>query len=161
MSGNPSFFRHAYGQDQEKFLHLLGLPHAFIFHRNYFEIGAGRGQRDEYEALRQRLSESQERELIHLLSGPEGAQRLDERSYFRLANDLSVDPLIRQVIGFHTLGTKYAPDAVGPESLPLFANHDPDQSAPPKDELVEDAGLFDHEGTNEAEELATDLTMRL
>ena len=161
VSRNPSFFRHAYGQDQEKFLHLLSLPHAFIFHRNYFELGDGRGQRDEYEALRQRLSDSQERELIHLLSGPEGAQRLDERSYFRLANDLSVDPLIRQVIVFHTLGTKYVPDALGPESLPLFANPDPDQSAPPEDEVVEDAGLFDHEGTIEAEELATDLTMRL
>ena len=160
VSGNPSFFRHAYGQDQEKFLHLLGLPHAFIFHRNYFEIGDGRGQRDEYEALRQRLSDSQERELIQLLSGPEDAQRLEERSYFRLANDLSVDPLIRRVIAFHTIGTKYAPDAAGTESLPLFANLDPDLSAPPKDEVVEDAGLFDHEGTNEAEELATVLTRR-
>jgi hypothetical protein len=38
-----------------------------------------RGQRDEYEALRRRLSESQERELIQLLNGPEGAIRLDER----------------------------------------------------------------------------------
>jgi len=160
VSGNPSFFRHAYGQDQKEFLHLLSLPHAFIFHRKYFELENGRGQRDEYEALRRRLSESQERELIHLLSGPESAQRLDERSYFRLANDLSVDPLIRQVIAFHTLGTKYSPDATVSESFPLFANLEPDQPAPPKDEVVEDAGLFDHEETIEGKELATDLTIR-
>ena len=160
VSGNPSFFRRAYGQDQQEFQHLLSLPHAFIFHRDYFEYGEGRSQRDEYEALRRRLSESQEREFIQLLAGPESAQRLDERSYFRLANDLSVDSLIRQVIGFHTLGTKYAPDAAGMESLPLFANPDPDQPAPPDDEVVEDAGLFDHERTIEAEGLATDLTMR-
>ena len=147
VSGNPSFFRHAYGPDHKEFLHLLSLPHAFIFHRNYFQYGEGRGQRDEYEALRQRLSETQERELIHLLAGPEGAQRLDERSYFRLANDRSVDPLIRQVIAFHTLRIKDDPDAAGSESLPLFANLGSDQSSPPKDEVVEDAGLFDHDET--------------
>ena len=73
VSGNPSFFRRAYGEDQDEFLHLLSLPHAFIFHRDYFENEEGRSQRDEYEALRRRLSDSQERELIHLLSGPEGA----------------------------------------------------------------------------------------
>ena len=106
------------------------------------------------------MSESQERELIHLLAGPEGATRLDERSYFKLANDPSIDPLIRQILGFHTLGTKYAPDAAGTESLPLFADPEPDQPAPPDDEVVEDAGLFDHERTIEAEGLATDLPMR-
>ena len=36
----------------------------------------------------------------------------------------------------------------------------PDQPAPPEDEVVEDAGLFDHERTIEAKGLATDLTMR-
>ena len=85
---------------------------------------------------------------------------MDERWYFRLANDLSIDPLIRQILGFHTLGTKYAPDAAGTEPLPLFADADPDQPAPPEDEVVEDAGLFDHERTIEAEGLATDLPMR-
>ena len=106
------------------------------------------------------MSQSQERELIQLLAGPEGAQRLDERSYFRLANDLSIDPLIRRILGFHTLGTKYAPDAAGVESLPLFADSDPDQPAPPEDEVVEDAGLFDHERILERTEMATDPTAR-
>ena len=141
-------------------MHLLSLPHAFIFHRDYFEYEEGRGQRDEYEALRRRLSESQEGELIQLLNGPEGAQRLDERSYFRLANDLSIDPLIRRILGFYTLGTKNAPDQAGTESLPLFANPDPGQPVPPEDEVVEDAGLFDHERTIESERLATDLAKR-
>jgi len=158
VSGNPKFFRRAYGQDQEEFLHLLSLPHAFIFHRDYFEYEEGRSRRDEYEALRRRLSESQQRELIHLLAGPKSAIRLDERWYSLLANDLSIDPQIRQVIAFHTLGTKYAPEAAGQESLPLFA--DPDKSTPPEDELVEDAGLFDHERTIEAGGLGADLTTR-
>ncbi|MCY4623952.1 MAG: radical SAM protein [Chloroflexi bacterium] len=157
VSGNPSFFRHAYGQDQQEFLHLISLPHAFIFHRDYFQYGEGRSQRDEYEALRRRLSESQEKELIRLLAGPQSAQRLDEGSYFRLANDHSIDPLIRQVVGFHTLGTKYAPSVMGPESLPLYAKLDTDQPTPPEDEVVEDAGLFDHDRTIEALGLAAEL----
>ena len=145
VSGNPSFFIHAYGQDQEEFQHLLSLPHAFIFHREYFETGEGRGQRQEYESLRRHLSESQERELLKLLAGPEGAKRLDERRYYLLANDLSIDPMIRRIVGFHTLGTKYAPDSGGIESLPLFAKANFDQPMPADEELVEDAGLFDHE----------------
>ena len=147
VSGNPLFFRHAFGQDHAEYLHLLSLPHAFIFHREYFESGKGRGRRDEYEALRQRLSESQVRELIHLLSGPQSAQTLDAKSYFRLANDVSVDPLIRQVLAFHTLKTTDSPDATKSESLPLFAGLASEESSLPKDEVVEDAGLFDHDET--------------
>lgn len=160
VSGNPEFFRHAYGQDQGEFLHLLSLPHAFIFHREYFEHGEGRYQRDEYEALRRRLSDSQQRELVHLLAGPESATRLDEQGYHLLANDLSVDAQIRRLIAFHTLGTKYAPEATERESLTPFADPDPALSALPEDEVVEDAGLFDHERTIEAGGLATDRTTR-
>ena len=160
VSGNPSFFRRAYGQDQEEFQHLLSLPHAFIFHRDYFEYGEGQGQRDEYEALRRRLSENQEREFIQFLNGPEGAKQLGGRWYSMAANDLSLDPMLRQLIGFHTLGTKYSPDTTGIESLPLFAKVDPPHPVPPDEEVVEDAGLFDHEQTIESGELATDVTMR-
>ena len=160
VSGNPDFFNHAYGQDKEEFQYLLSLPHAFIFHREYFERGEGRHHREEYEALRRRLSDSQQRELVHLLAGPESATRLDERRYFLLANDLSVDAQIRRLIAFHTLGTKYAPEAKEQESLPRFPGSEPGLPAPPEDEVVEDAGLFDHERTIEAGGPATDLTMR-
>ena len=160
VSGNPSFFRRAYGEDQREFLHLLSLPHAFIFHRNYFEYEEGKGHRDDYEALRRRLSDNQERELIELLNGAEGAVRLDERSYFRLANDLTVDPLIREIMGYHTLGTKHSPYGAGNTSPPLFPSTDPALPTPPDEEVVEDAGLFDHEKTIEADGLGSDLNMR-
>ena len=160
VSGNPSFFRRAYGQDQQKFEHLLSLPHAFIFHRDYFEYGEGRGQRDEYEALRRRLSESQELQLINYLAGPEGATRVDERWFIRLANDLSLDPLVRKAIGFHILGTKHTPETSKTVSLPLFPTPDFNQPAPPDDEIVEDAGLFDHEQTLEQAGLAIDAHVR-
>ena len=56
VSGNPSFFMRAYGEDSQAFERLLRLPHAFIFYREYYENGPGRPVRDEYDALRRRLS---------------------------------------------------------------------------------------------------------
>ena len=70
VSGSPSFFLRAYGESAEEFERLLRLPHAFIFHREYFETGDGRPMREEYESLRQGLSDSQEQELVYLLANP-------------------------------------------------------------------------------------------
>ena len=147
VSGNPAFFRRAYGADQEEFRHLLSLPHAFIFHRDHFEFGAGKGQREEYESLKRRMSESQAQELIHHLSGPPEARRLDERRFQRLAQDRSIDPLVRRAIALHCLGTKDDPRTEKPETLPMFTGTDNSGTTLAEDEMVEDAGLFDHEHT--------------
>ena len=50
-------------KNAEEFERLLRLPHAFIFHREYFEHGEGRAQREEYESLRRGLSDFQEKEF--------------------------------------------------------------------------------------------------
>ena len=97
VSGTPSFFLRAYGDDKREFERLLSFPHTFIFYREYYENGAGRLVRDEYEVLRRRLSESQDQELIHLLAGPAEATEFRWRDrYKRLVNDLDIDPLIRR-----------------------------------------------------------------
>ena len=145
VSGNPSFFRRAFGEHAGAFERLLSYPHAFVFHRNYFEYGEGRGQLDEYEAIRRRLSAHQEQELIHLLAGggEEGALRRDR--YRRLGEDRSVDRLIRRALLFHLLNTKDDPRTVGEKLLPLFPRLNPDPAMPDAEEIVEDAGLFDHD----------------
>lgn len=144
VSGNPSFFMRAYGKDSRAFEHLLSLPHAFIFHRDYYEYGEGRAQRDEYEALRRRLSESQERDLVGLLSG--SVTNRSRREHYRsMTVDASIDRLIRRIIEFHTLGIKDGPAVESHQVFPLFPHLNPDPVMPEKDEIVEDAGLFDHE----------------
>ena len=149
VSGNPSFFMRAYGEDSQAFERLLRLPHAFIFHREYYENGSGRAVRDEYDALRRRLSESQEQDLLRLLSGPDEAGGLLRKNFQRLATDRSIDLLIRKIIEFHTLSTNDSGKVKVRQVLPLFSKLNPDPVMPEADEVVEDAGLFDHEYTLE------------
>ena len=86
------------------------------------------------------MSDSQHQELIHLLSGPPEAKRLDEKKYQKLANDRTVDPLLRRAISHHYLGTKDDPRNEKPETLPLFPNIDDIGATLAEDEIVEDAG---------------------
>ena len=150
VSGNPSFFMRAYGEDRDAFEQLLSLPHAFIFHRDHYETGKGRGIFDEYSTLRQRFSKSQERELIHLLAGRATASTgLSHEHYRYLVNDQTIDPLIREAMYFHTLGTKdrLVPDET--KALSTLADLNPDSDLPAEDEHVEDAGLFDNDPIQE------------
>ena len=148
VSGNPKFFMRAYGQNGKDFERLLSLPHAFIFHRAHYE-GNGRGQavRAEYEKLRERMSESQERELVALLAGPSDAKSLPREYYRRAAADNTIDPLLRKVMRFHTLDTKDRCDEE--KILATFSRLNPDPAMPSEDAFVEDAGLFDAESTRE------------
>ena len=154
VSGSKDFFMHAYGANSEDFERLLSLPHAFIFHRKYYEEGGGgEGVHAEYESLRKRLSESQERELLALLSGPPGATCLS-REYCRvMARNETVDKLIRELLMYHSLDTK---DRCGEEQvLSAFSRLNPDPVLPAEDEFVEDAGLFDDEPENLHRQRAT------
>ena len=146
VSGNPSFFARAYGEDSHAFERLLSMPHAFIFHRDHYEIGEGQPLLEEYAALRRRFSKGQEKELTHLLSGPATTMvGLSRKYYRRMTLDNTIDPLVREAMRFHTLDTK---DRLLPSErkvLPAFDRLNPDPALPPEDEYVEDAGLFDHE----------------
>ena len=142
VSGSPAFFLRAYGENSEEFERLLKLPHAFIFHREYFENGEGRAQREEYESLRQKLSESQEKELGSLLANPANGSGMGSRQFLQLANDQTVDQRIRQLMLFHGLDTK---EDSKTQSRQLLSEMIANGSYLEEDEVVEDAGLFDHD----------------
>lgn len=146
VSGNPSFFDHAYGESLESFLELLSYPHGMIFHRNYYEFGQGASVRDEYEALRSRMSSGQKLELLNHLCAFKGSDTVREEQYRKLANSGNVDPLIREILLFHTIGIKG--DLIDNKEkilIPIFSKFNPDPVLPAEDEFVEDAGLYDHE----------------
>lgn len=149
VSGNPSFFMRAYGEDSRAFERLLSLPHAFIFHREHYENGPGRPVRDEYDSLHRRLSESQKRDLIGLLSGPVESRSLPRKHYRHFVNDRSLDPLLRKIVEFHILDTNDSGKIEKHKILPLFSELNPDPVMPEEDEIVEDAGLFDYDPVRE------------
>ena len=142
VSGSPSFFMRAYGENPEQFERLLRLPHAFIFHRAYFEDGDGRAQKEEYESLRSSLSESQENELVHLLANSSNGSGIGLRHFRELANDQTVDHQIRQLMIFHGLDTK---DDAKTDRRQLMSEMIANGDHLEEDEIVEDAGLFDHD----------------
>ena len=140
VSGSPSFFRYAYGENREEFLRLLSYPHGMVFHRKYYENGPGRPRREEYEALRGRLSESQAQELIGCLARLAGGEKARGEQYLRMAGSGDIDSRVREVIAFHALGTK-TPNL--PDDRQQVLSLDPDASMPSEEEIVEDAGLLD------------------
>lgn len=144
VSGNPTFFKRAYGEDRYAFERLLSEPHAFIFHREHYDYGGGQPVREEYETLRRRLSKSQVEELIVHLAGPQtAAPGLPRAHYRRLLRDSTIDHAIRKVLSFHTLDTKDRVSTKETRILPAFAQLNPDPALPNEDEHVEDAGLYD------------------
>lgn len=147
VSGNSSFFDHAYGGTSAEFEHLLTLPHAFIFHRAHYEEGGpGHGVLKDYEAQRRALSVDQEKELLSVLAGPvEGPSA--PRAYYRQQAANCTDPLLSRVLRYHILDTDHRFNEE--QTLSAFSRICPEVIAPPEDEVVEDAGLFDHETTLE------------
>ena len=142
VSGSPSFFLRAYGEDAEEFERLLRLPHAFIFHREYFEDGEGQAQREEYESLRRGLSDSQEKEFVRLLANPSNGRGMGPRHFRELANDQTVERRIRHLMTFHGLDTR---DDVKTNGRRLMEEMTGRGAPLEEDEIVEDAGLFDHD----------------
>ena len=142
VSGSPSFFMRAYGESPEEFERLLRLPHAFIFHRDHYENGEGRAQREEYEALRGNLSESQESEFVHLLANSSNGFGMGSRRFRNFANDKTLDTQIRRLMIFHGLDTK---DDASTHRRQLMSEMIAGKDYLDDDEVVEDAGLFDHD----------------
>ena len=146
VSGSPSFFVRAYGDSPEAFELLLSLPHAFIFHRNHYEFGAGRAVLDEYLALRRHLSEAQAQQLTAQLADVEANPGTSKRQrYALLATDRTMDQLVREVASYHSMDTKTKPVTDSTGVIPVFGKLNVDPILPAKEELVEDAGLFDQE----------------
>ena len=148
VSGNPAFFEHAYGADHGQFEQLLSLPHAFIFHRAYYEEGGeGHAVRADYESLRQRMSDGQTQEFINLLASCSKDERSPREYYRKLARDGGTDPIFREALRYHTLDLR---DKQREEQvLSAFSQLNPDPVMPPDDVIVEDAGLFDSEYEDE------------
>ena len=139
VSGSKDFFYRAFGSNYEEFERLLSLPHAFIFHRDFYEHGEGRPILDEYNALLRRLSPTQRNDLVGLLSEAL-KMRPRRKAFLTLARDKSVSQHIRQLVPFHAVDTKTRDVTNIGRAFPELTLG---ALLPEPDALIEDAGLYE------------------
>ncbi len=74
VSGEPEFYRAAFGSSHQEFESILARPHHMIFNRRWYERYDGRAEFDEYGAIFKRLSGSERAELFAFLSSRNPAE---------------------------------------------------------------------------------------
>lgn len=82
VSGEPSFFKRAFGDTLADFENILAMPHDFIFNRDWYEYSDASGRLHEYRAEAAVLDGYERRELLDLLSScdPRHFASLPERA---------------------------------------------------------------------------------
>jgi hypothetical protein len=135
VSGEPEFFKAAFGATHEEFEDILSLPHHMIFNRHYYERYEGRGELDDYRSVLHALSESERAELLAFLSTRNPAE------YVRTLNDLP--PNVRGVARFHVPIPKQREFEITRVQRNRLKDERTAQINMTDEEIVEDAGLED------------------
>lgn len=147
VSGNPVFFREAFGKDAEDFLDLLFRPHHMIFNRFWYDKpnGGGHEEFQRYIKAVAKLSEGQRKALLDVISDVmfehDGKPRLSrEELPERFA--LETDEDVRTALQFYIPPTKDEERQIWEERkiVRLLTDAATDFGLA-EDELVEDAGL--------------------
>lgn len=133
VSGNPKFFKRAFGGSIEGFENMLLRPHHYIFNRVWYEEMEGKPQYEDYLSKFSRLTASEKSELLVLLSTTE------PRNYPGLASKTRRSNL-RDVL-HHYVQLTSAEEATIWEKQKSIKKAT--EVILPEDELVEDAGLND------------------
>jgi hypothetical protein len=135
VSGEPEFYKAAFGSTQCEFEEILSRPHHMIFHRHWYERHDGRAELNEFCGQLARLSASEKAELQAFLS---------DRNPAEYARDIDViDRRLREIARFYFPLSKARGAEIG--QLQKARNH---FDGRPKigltaEEIVEDAGLED------------------
>ncbi|RWN59376.1 radical SAM protein [Mesorhizobium sp.] len=140
VSGEPQFFKHAFGDTADEYERILSLPHDFIFNRDWYERQEGQPEFDEFQKAFSRLDAQERGELVTLLSS------CDPKEFIFLPNKATtaaVSRLLRFYVPkpkdeLFAIWEKQRARARAPIDLGLA-----------EDERVEDAGL-DYEGPEAA-----------
>ncbi len=140
VSGEPEFFKRAFGDTAQDYERILALPHDFIFNRDWYEHREGRAELDSFEAEFSRLTTEDRAELVTLLSS------CDPRDFIALG-DHTTNIAVRRVLPYYAPRPKAQLFAIwaqqkarGRGALDLGL---------PEDERVEDAGL-DYDDADDA-----------
>jgi len=131
VSGEPEFFRHAFGSSPREFEELLLRPQHFIFNRDWYEAGPGKAEFDDFYSRFSALSTAQRSELRDLISS------VDPAAFPSLVN-MTKDRKIQALVPFYRL-----PPRVKEREI-WHAQHQAKLTVGlSSEEIVEDAGLLE------------------
>lgn len=143
VSGNPAFFKYAFGDTQEEFEALLSMPHYMIMHRDHYDFGDGKAKKEQYRNLVDGMTESQRHDLLESLA------QITSSGFHQLDDLISTQPdsKVKEILTFHRPIGKEEEERIREKArsakLSSFGNAvDP---ALGEDERVEDAGLYDND----------------
>ncbi|MFD2051983.1 radical SAM protein [Mesorhizobium calcicola] len=137
VSGEPTFFKRAFGNTFEEYERILALPHDFIFNRDWYERFDPEERLAAYRAEFNRLDGYERRELLELLSS------CDPRQFAGLAEQATTAAL-KRVLRFYVPVPKDELFAIWAKQKELTRGEPTAETGLAEDERVEDAGL-DHE----------------
>ena len=147
VSGNPAFFKYAFGDTQEEFETLLSMPHYMIMHRDYYDFGEGKAKKEQYLNLVDAMTEGQRHGLLENLS------QITSSGFHQLNDLISAqnDSKVKEILTFYRpIGKEeeeHIRDKTRAAKLSSFGNAvDP---ALGEEERVEDAGLYDNDPASE------------
>lgn len=133
VSGEPEFFKAAFGETHKEFEDILSRPHHMIFNRQYYERYEGRGELDDYRRLMNKLTPSERIELITFLSARNPAE---------YEHDLSeLPPTLRRVARFYMPLTRAVEAEIRKKQRERLAQERAAVIHMRPEEIVEDAGL--------------------
>jgi hypothetical protein len=134
VSGEPDFFKRAFGDTQNDFANILAMPHDFIFNRDWYERFDGKAELEDFRGAYSRLSKDQRTDLVTLLSS------CDPREFATLARGVA-DPRLRAALHFYIPVPKDELTRIWKKQKLLVADDRQLQVGLTEEEIVEDAGL--------------------
>ena len=138
VSGEPTFFKRAFGDTFDDYERILALPHDFIFNRDWYERLDPQERLASYRAEYVRLDGYDRRELMELLSS------CDPREFAELA-DKATTSALKRVLRFYVPLPKEELFAIWAKQKELTRGEPTADMGLPEDERVEDAGLEQEE----------------
>jgi hypothetical protein len=133
VSGDPAFFKRAFGDTQQDFADMLMRPHHFIFNREWYDVHGGKAQFLEYKKEFCKLSAGERDELLGLIAS------VDPRhlpGQVKLAVSSKVGAIMRHYLPL----PKEVEAEIWRLQREMKKQEDPSIIVP-DDERVEDAGL--------------------
>jgi hypothetical protein len=132
VSGQPQFFKRAFGENEAAFHDRLLWPHRFTFNRDYYEKWEGAAEFDEFKTILASLSESERIELLGLVSSTSPHRFKDLASK-------TTNKKVQEILEFYVPLKKEEEAAIWAREKGMDSD-----SIVPEDERVEDAGLSEN-----------------